>query len=76
MKEKRASGDLKGMKITDSTNLLAQEWKQLSASDRKVCGKSFNNNTKELTNPSDSRILQSRPSNDMLRNSRRYLIET
>jgi hypothetical protein len=37
MKEKHASGDLKGLKISESANLLTQEWKNLSASERKVC---------------------------------------
>jgi len=37
MKEKHASGDLKGLKISETANLLSQEWKNLSASERKVC---------------------------------------
>jgi hypothetical protein len=36
MKEKHASGDLKGLKISETASLLSQEWKNLSASERKV----------------------------------------
>jgi hypothetical protein len=76
MRAKRASGDMKGMKLSEATTLLSQEWKQLPASERKVCKYPLNASAKELTNPSHSRMLQPHLSNDTLRKSRRYITET
>lgn len=31
------SGDLRGLKVTESAKLIGREWKSLSASEKKVC---------------------------------------
>jgi hypothetical protein len=37
LKDRHASGDFKGIKSTEAIGLIANEWKSLSAGEKKVC---------------------------------------
>jgi hypothetical protein len=36
VKDRHATGDFKGIKVTDSLKMISEEWKALSASEKKV----------------------------------------